>query len=98
MIPSSNDNQTMAVTPIAAAHDARNLIRSMNVLFAKTDLNLGMRGTMYDDARDLVSAMLAIAYAAVLLVVGELYIESRSQLPTTLLPPQSDHAAPATRR
>jgi hypothetical protein len=53
---------------------------------------------MNDDARDLVSAMLAIAYAAVLLVVGELYIESRSQLPTTLLPPQSDHAAPATRR
>jgi hypothetical protein len=70
----------------------------MNVLFAKTDLNLGMRGTMNDDARDLVSAMLAIAYAAVLLVVGELYIESRSQLPTTLLPPQSDHAASATRR
>jgi hypothetical protein len=50
---------------------------------------------MNDDVRDLVSAMLAIAYAAVLLVVGELYIESRSQLPA---PPQSDHAAPATRR
>jgi hypothetical protein len=33
---------------------------------------------MNDDARDLVSAMLAIAYAAVLLVVGELYITSRS--------------------
>jgi hypothetical protein len=38
---------------------------------------------MNDDARDLVSAMLAIAYAAVLLVVGELYITSRSpDLPT----------------
>jgi hypothetical protein len=33
---------------------------------------------MNDDARDLVSAMLATAYAAVLLVVGELYIISRS--------------------
>ena len=32
---------------------------------------------MNDDARDLVSALLAIAYAAVLLVVGELYITSR---------------------
>ena len=35
----------------------------------------------------------AFAYAAVLLVVGELYIESRSQLPTIL-----DHATPAARR
>jgi hypothetical protein len=33
---------------------------------------------MDNDARDLVSAMLAIAYAAVLLVVGELYITNRS--------------------
>jgi hypothetical protein len=53
---------------------------------------------MNDDVPDLVSAMFTIVYAAVLLVVGELYTESRSQLPTTLLPPQSDHAAPATRR
>jgi hypothetical protein len=33
---------------------------------------------MNDDARELVSALLAITYAAVLLVVGELYIKSRS--------------------
>ena len=33
---------------------------------------------MNDDVRELVSAMLAIAYAAVLLVVGELYITSGS--------------------
>ena len=33
---------------------------------------------MNDEARDLVSAMLARAYAAVLLVVGELYITRRS--------------------
>jgi hypothetical protein len=39
---------------------------------------------MDSDARNLVSAMLAIAYAAVLLVVGELYITSRSpQFPAT---------------
>ena len=50
---------------------------------------------MHDDVRDLVSAMLAIAYTAILLVAGELYIESRSQLPA---PPQSDHAALGTRR
>jgi hypothetical protein len=37
---------------------------------------------MNDGVRDLVSAMLAICYAAVLLVLGELYITSRSaQLP-----------------
>jgi hypothetical protein len=56
---------------------------------------------MNDDVRDLVSAMLAIAYAAVLLAVGELYITSRSP---QLLPaitakgsaslPQALHAAP----
>jgi hypothetical protein len=54
---------------------------------------------MNDDVRDLVSAMLAIVYAAVLLVVGELYITSR----TTELPsikqsasvPQAFHATPA---
>jgi hypothetical protein len=33
---------------------------------------------MNDDVRDLVSAMLAIGYAAVLLLLGELYITSRS--------------------
>ena len=50
-----------------------------------------------NDARDLVSAMLAIAYAAVLLVVGELYITSRSpDLPTistrqSALLPQAFH-------
>ena len=33
---------------------------------------------MNDDVRDLVSAMLAISYAAVLLLLGELYITSRS--------------------
>jgi hypothetical protein len=53
---------------------------------------------MKEELRDLVGAMLAIAYAAVLLVVGELYIESRSQLPTILAPPLSDHATPAARR
>jgi hypothetical protein len=33
---------------------------------------------MNDSVRDLVSALLAIGYAAVLLVLGELYITSRS--------------------
>jgi hypothetical protein len=33
---------------------------------------------MNDGARDLFSAMLAIGYAAVLLVLGELYITSKS--------------------
>jgi hypothetical protein len=33
---------------------------------------------MNDSVRDLVSAMLAICYAAVLLMLGELYITSRS--------------------
>jgi hypothetical protein len=59
---------------------------------------------MNDDARDLVSAMLAIGYAAVLLVVGELYITSRStELPAISLKqsasvPQAFHAMPATPR
>jgi hypothetical protein len=90
------------VPPIAGLKsNARNFIRSINVLFAKTELNLGMRGTMNDDARDLVSAMLAIAYAAVLLVVGELYIISRStELPAISIKqrasvPQAFHATPA---
>jgi hypothetical protein len=33
---------------------------------------------MNDSVRDLVNALLAIGYAAVLLVLGELYITSRS--------------------
>ena len=51
--------------------------------------------------RDLVSAMLAIAYTAVLLVVGELYITSRStELPAISIKqsasmPQAFHAIPA---
>jgi hypothetical protein len=53
---------------------------------------------MNDDVRDLVGAMLAIAYAAVLLVVGELYIKGRStELPAIFLKqgasvPQAFHA------
>jgi DNA/RNA endonuclease G (NUC1) len=56
---------------------------------------------MNDGARDLVSAMLAIAYASVLLVIGELYITSRStELPTIYIKqnvsvPQAFHAVPA---
>jgi hypothetical protein len=56
---------------------------------------------MNDDARDLVSAMLAIGYAAVLLVLGELYITSRStELPAISIKqsgsmPQAFHAIPA---
>jgi len=53
---------------------------------------------MNGDVRDSVTAMLAIAYAAVLLVVGELYIGSRSRLPTIVVPPKSDRAMPATQR
>jgi hypothetical protein len=45
---------------------------------------------MNGDVRDLVSAMLAIAYAAVLLVVGELYITSRStELPAISIKPSA---------
>jgi hypothetical protein len=44
---------------------------------------------MNDGVRDLVSALLAIAYAAVILVVGELYI-------AILVKPQLSHATPAT--
>jgi hypothetical protein len=41
---------------------------------------------MNDGARDLVSALLAIGYAAILLVLGELYITSRStKLPAIYL-------------
>ena len=37
-----------------------------------------------NEAHELVSAMLAIAFAAVMLVIGQLYIENRSmQAPTT---------------
>jgi hypothetical protein len=55
---------------------------------------------MNDDVRELVSAMLAIAYAAVLLALGELYITSRStDLPAISLKqsesvPQAFHAMP----
>jgi hypothetical protein len=42
---------------------------------------------MYDDDGELVSAMLAIAFAAVILVVGELYIVNRpTALPAILVP------------
>lgn len=45
-----------------------------------------MRGTMNGDSRDLVSALLAMGYAAVLLALGELYITSRStELPAISL-------------
>ena len=45
---------------------------------------------MNDSARDLVSALLAIVYAAVILVVGELYILNRTtKLPTMLVAPSS---------
>ena len=54
---------------------------------------------MNDSVRDLVSALLAIAYATVILLVGELYIVNRStRLPTILVPPGSGtHATPAAR-
>jgi hypothetical protein len=43
---------------------------------------------MYDDG-ELVSAMLAVVIAAVLLVVGELYIVNRpTELPAILVPHQ----------
>jgi hypothetical protein len=56
---------------------------------------------MNDDVRNLVSAMLAIAYAAVLLVLRELYITNRSRdLPAISIKqsasvPQAFHAIPA---
>jgi hypothetical protein len=56
---------------------------------------------MNDDVSDLVSAMLTLAYTAVLLVVGELYITSRStELPAISIKqsapgPQAFHAIPA---
>jgi hypothetical protein len=55
---------------------------------------------MNDGTNDLVGAMLAIAYAAVLLVLGELYITSRStELPAIYIKqsvsmPQAFHAVP----
>jgi hypothetical protein len=51
---------------------------------------------MYDDDGELFSAMLAIAFAAVILVVGELYIVKRpTALPAILVPQQQlDHVAP----
>ena len=59
---------------------------------------LGMRATMNDGARDLVSAMLAMGYAAVLLVLGELYLDNRSKLPTILVKSQSYRSMPSTLR
>jgi len=56
---------------------------------------------MNDDVRDLVSAMLAIGYAAVLLLLGELYITSRStEMPAISIKrsasmPQAFHPVPA---
>ena len=40
---------------------------------------------MNDVTRDLVSALLAMGYAAVLLALGELYITSRTELPAISL-------------
>jgi hypothetical protein len=60
-----------------------------------------MMGTMNDAARDFISAMLAIAYVAVLLVFGELYITSRStEFPAVSIKqsasvPQAFHPIPA---
>jgi hypothetical protein len=53
---------------------------------------------MKDEVRELVSALLAIGYAAVILVVGELYIDRGSKLPTIFVKSQSDHATPAALR
>jgi hypothetical protein len=55
---------------------------------------------MNDGVRDLVSAMLAIVYTAVLLVVGELYIASTTELPVISIKrsvsmPQALHPIPA---
>jgi hypothetical protein len=54
---------------------------------------------MYDDDGELVSAMLAIVFAAFLLVVGELYIVNRpTELPAIVVPQQQlDRATPAER-
>jgi hypothetical protein len=50
---------------------------------------------MNDDDGELVRAMLAIAFAAVILVVGELYIVNKpTELPTILLPQQQLDRAP----
>jgi hypothetical protein len=53
---------------------------------------------MNDSVRDLVSALLAMGYAAVLLVLGELYIDHRSKLPTILVKSQSYRSMPAALR
>jgi hypothetical protein len=51
-------------------------------------------GTMYDDDGELVSVMLAIVFAAVILVAGELYIVKRSSELHAIFAPQQqlDHA------
>jgi hypothetical protein len=58
---------------------------------------------MKHEVRELVSAtLLAIAYTAVILVVGKLYVESRSTDPSAIsvkqraLVPQSFHGLPST--
>ena len=62
--------------------DDRNLISGVSVLLC----DIGLRGTMKGDTRDLVSAMVAIGYTAFLLMLGELYITSRStELPAISL-------------
>jgi hypothetical protein len=43
---------------------------------------------MYDDGGELVSAMLVIVIAAVILVVGELYVVKRSSDRPAILAPQ----------
>ena len=48
--------------------------------------------------RDLVSALLAIGYAAVLLVLGELYIDHGLKLPTILVKSQSYRSMPSVLR
>jgi hypothetical protein len=54
---------------------------------------------MNEGARNLVSALLAIVYAAVILAVGELYIINRTtKLPTILVPPSSGTPATPTAR
>jgi hypothetical protein len=71
--------QTLVLTPMTWATPfqigrGRNLIGRISVLLC----DIGMRRTMNGDFRDLVSALLAIGYAAVLLALGELHITSRS--------------------
>jgi hypothetical protein len=53
---------------------------------------------MNDNVRDLVSALLAIAYAAVILLVGELYIGKQvDKASNDLGATKQTHATPAAR-